>query len=216
MDGPSGRSGAACPLGERAVPLPHLELLRDPCALSVPQVSCLARGGKLGEWWESPVLPRRLGGVRGMILLVGQSLCPYCLTVWSRAFHWRQCCVPIPVLGACSEQQSQAPSAGTKPAVNIMCFKLKPFILFIGVITVKQPHEVILLLVGQRLEGAWRLASVACAGPASLGAHFPPLASSSSPHWSSSPLLPPAESVLCQPGQEHMAWSPRPVFQRSL
>lgn len=148
-------------MGERAVPLPHLELLRDPCALSVPQVSCLALGGKLGEWWESPVLPRRLGGVRGMILLVGRSLCPYCLTVWSRAFHWRQRCVPIPVLGACSEQRSQAPSAGTKPAVNIMCFKLKPFILFIGVITVKQPHEVILLLVGQRLEGAWRLASVA-------------------------------------------------------
>lgn len=48
-------------------------------------------------------------------------------------------CAPIPVSGACSEQLSQAPLAGTKPAVNVMSFKLKPFVFFIGVITVKQP-----------------------------------------------------------------------------
>lgn len=112
-----------------------------------------------------------------------------------RAFYWRQRSAPTATVGgARSGQRSQALCAGTKPAINIMCFKLKPFVLCIGVITVKQPHAVISLEVGRSVPGGRRLSP--CAGPASLGAHQWPLAPLA--FWPPLPLLAGAHLPFCR------------------
>lgn len=107
------------------------------------------------------------------LLAAGHWLC--CLPAWSRAFYSWQRYAPTPVLGACSEQQSQALSAGAKPAVNLICFKLKPFVLFIGVITVKQLQGSDPPAGGTKCPGGWPL--LPCCGRTSPGARSPPLAS---------------------------------------
>ena len=101
-------------------------------------------------------------------------------------------CAPVSVPGACSEQQSQGLSAGTKPAVKLMFFKLKPFVLFIGVITVKQPRLSDPPAGGTECPRGWPL--LPCSGSPALEAPLCSLTSSSSPPWS----CPPAE-LSCLP-----------------